>query len=99
MEAHSRRGPKVYMVVKAECHAIDIMHKFFLDGKSYYSLNNGKSAYVRIRCRMLQVSSASNFECYKSIMLISVSKSKHVGTVSFGRMSMTRPNVKGNRVA
>ena len=47
--------------VKAECHAIDIMYaSFFLDGQSYYSLNNGKSAFVRIRCRMLQVSSASN---------------------------------------
>jgi hypothetical protein len=40
-----------HMGVKVECHTrgnlIDIMHKHFVDGRSY-SLNNGKTAYMRI---------------------------------------------------
>jgi hypothetical protein len=60
-----------YMGVKAECHTrgnlIDIMHKHFVDGRSY-SLNNGKTAYVRFdpdikkSDAMLQLLSATVFK-------------------------------------
>jgi hypothetical protein len=56
-----------YMRVKAECHArgnlIDIMHKYFVDGKSY-TLNNGKSAYVRFDPDV-----KNPMQCYKCLVL------------------------------